>query len=740
TRLMPFPNPEDRGWEMVSPVDKNYTDIYGQAGLGSPNEVAASIDGESVGYCTRALFGDDPGNMYTWCAPYIARRTSSGWQTTHPFPQLCYVSQAFNSADTPQWLTYLSPNFDRYVMSRGESDGCPDIPPLDPAAPMEPNGVAENLYFHDLLGDPGEFVLLNNALTPGFRNEKFYGASDDFSHIVFNSFVNQTAPPDSPAPGTFAKPYLWIRQGFDSCTEVGGCLTLLSKDPSGNPFTVPTGLPTLHISNSETHPLIVNAVSNDGQRVYFHANLDLQPSGGLGICSDTCQVYMRENSSTTYHVSASECTASCGGSPERNEFIYATPGGSKAFFFSCSKLTDESSPEGSECGSAVGEGKLYRWDRDAAPGHRLVDLSVDHEPSDGIQPGIDQEDLGAFVGASDDGDIAYFVAGGQLVAGEPTFAPGTVEEEYIRGTGEKTGIRNGRKLYRWRWNGGDPVVDYLGPYKEFLSAFLADENTTQEQVRVTPDGNYVLIYSRLRYDPAADTDEDADAYRWDEENGWLCVSCQAPGVPSSGEVDVAQHKLWYENTYARSVGSDEPRVFMTDDGHRIFFGTTDALVSEDVNGTVECPLYEHNGFYPVNACLDVYEWNDGAVHLVSTGTSDKPARLVSSTRTGRDVFVITNERLVGWDRDLNGDIYDARIGGGFPEPPPRPASCEGEACRGTSSVAAPSTGAGSAVFEGPADPKSTRGKCRKAGKKGRCAKRKKHRRNRGAKNNRRAVR
>ena len=47
----------------------------------------------------------------------------------------------------------------------------------------------------------------------------------------------------------------------------------------------------------------------------------------------------------------------------------------------------------------------------------------------------------------------------------------------------------------------------------------------------------MMITSILRLDPAADSDSDDDAYRWDEEDGWLCVSCQLPGVPSEGHVE-----------------------------------------------------------------------------------------------------------------------------------------------------------------------------------------------------------
>jgi hypothetical protein len=154
---------------------------------------------------------------------------------------------------------------------------------------------------------------------------------------------------------------------------------------------------------------------------------------------------------------------------------------------------------------------------------------------------------------------------------------------------------------------------------------------------------------------------------------------------------------------------------------------------------------------PIKSCEDVYEWHDGTVTLVSGGVQNKPAILVGGSHTGRDVFFLTTQQLVGWDGDDSTDLYDARVGGGFPEPPPQPPICEGEACRGEGSVEIPVSGAGTGVFEGPGNQtKSLDKKPCKKGKvrrKGKCVK-KKHQGKRNRKNsssrnadkNRRAAR
>jgi hypothetical protein len=48
--------------------------------------------------------------------------------------------------------------------------------------------------------------------------------------------------------------------------------------------------------------------------------------------------------------------------------------------------------------------------------------------------------------------------------------------------------------------------------------------------------------------------------------------------------------------------------------------------------------------------------------------------------TGSDIFFSTHTRLVGQDTDSLRDVYDARVGGGFPAPSEHP--CFGEACQG----------------------------------------------------------
>jgi hypothetical protein len=87
---------------------------------------------------------------------------------------------------------------------------------------------------------------------------------------------------------------------------------------------------------------------------------------------------------------------------------------------------------------------------------------------------------------------------------------------------------------------------------------------------------------------------------------------------------------------------------------------------------------------------DVYEWRrdgisgcdrvPGCVSLISGGLGGYKTILLGVANEGRDVFFATHEKLLGQDQDSAGDVYDARVDGGFAPPPPRPTECEGSAC------------------------------------------------------------
>lgn len=214
---------------------------------------------------------------------------------------------------------------------------------------------------------------------------------------------------------------------------------------------------------------------------------------------------------------------------------------------------------------------------------------------------------------------------------------------------------------------------------------------------------------------------DGSVHLYDAETGEdTCMSCSANGVGKGGGLLGSQPD--------RNLSNRFPQV-VTNDGHA-YFETNSALMGADRNATT-----------------DVYEYYKGRLALISPGNAEFVASLADITPDGRSVYFTTSQGLVKQDTDRTYDLYVARVGGGFPEPPEPPSDCSGEACRGAAAAAPTATGIGSSI-----PGRSTRGKqtrplhCRKGthkvrrNGKARCVKNKSGDKNRDAKNNRGAGR
>jgi hypothetical protein len=108
----------------------------------------------------------------------------------------------------------------------------------------------------------------------------------------------------------------------------------------------------------------------------------------------------------------------------------------------------------------------------------------------------------------------------------------------------------------------------------------------------------------------------------------------------------------------------------------------------------------------------VYEYRAGSVYLLSDGRDtstvdfNRGGYLAGSDPSGEDVFFFTSDSLIPQDGSTQQDIYDARVGGGFPTPAP-PTACGGEACLGALAGApalAPLGGSATQVAEAEGSP------------------------------------
>ncbi len=173
----------------------------------------------------------------------------------------------------------------------------------------------------------------------------------------------------------------------------------------------------------------------------------------------------------------------------------------------------------------------------------------------------------------------------------------------------------------------------------------------------------------------------SEVYRYETAGETLtCVSCPPAGVPQSGDAFISYDDGPGGND--RPLSSEDSRVISAD-GSRVFFDTPDSLVARDVNGR-----------------RDVYEWENGSVHLISSGTSGEESYYLDNSESGGDVFFNTAAGMVPGDTDAAYDVYDARIPRAGDTPPPAAVPCQGDVCQGPPSVPSLLGAPASATFTG----------------------------------------
>lgn len=380
-----------------------------------------------------------------------------------------------------------------------------------------------------------------------------------------------------------------------------------------------------------------NAISDDGQKIIFATPTDY---------SAPVQLYQREIGGDTVHISAPQRPDSGPdpiGTRDAN-FVGASADGSKVFFISDELLTEDSGGTGDG-----GTGNhLYKYEAGV-----LTDLT----PETGAVSGE------GILGMSDDGSYVYFSTN------SPTARP-------LAATGPSDTY-----LYVWH----DGTVRAIGPtppVPTFGAIGQQDYNAignSNYYAKVTPDGKAVAFVS-----PGTDSGI-LSAYRYDyRSNELTCVSCPLDGSPQKRDATMSDVIALYQNDNYRSRR-------ISDDGRRVVFQTTEALLPQDSNGV-----------------RDVYLWDDGKLELVSSGHDDTDSSVGDLSASGDDAFFVTRERLSKSDTDTALDLYDYRVGGGEPQGPESLAPCEGSGCQGAATVPPPAPLAASVTFGGPGDPVLTR--------------------------------
>jgi hypothetical protein len=628
--------PDGRSYELLTPPNKgDAEDMFGIPQLGSVGEQNddygfASEDGDHFLLQTRAAFGPFP---VSGLGVYVFSRGGSGWS----FKSLASPGLAIQTLDGLV--------FDPADLST--------VGVVDAAGA----GSTDEHRVFDLDGSPGgpyATVVSGGSDSPDELASEV-GASTNLSRVVVQSYVHKLPVCDS-SQQALAETLDTHGAGLYEWRTGRECLSLLDLNSEGDELISKCGAVLgrgqSQYFSGDTH----GAVSGDGSKVFFTAPAPVDEAASAISVGPGCwnggrvnppELYMRVNGETTLEISAPE--AGLESEPIMYPAIYvgASADGSKVFFMTRTELTSEA------VALKTHEPELYEYDTDSPEGQRLVRISRGDLGSGPVEGKV--LDVPAISG---DGSSVYFNAEGDL-----------------------TPEAHGGGLYRYDTDTGQTA--YVAKVQEYPKPESDVNQPTAQKPRSTWYENELNGKVLASLDPEALYYTTGNgrfllfgAYRYDAADGsTVCVMCNPDG---SGPIPDASFTRSAFQGNDPAGGSPRP---ISENGEYVFFDTAESLVPQDTNGV-----------------LDVYEWEaqgaggcglaQGCVHLVSSGQDPKSSYFLDSssctnakgeTVEGCNVFFGTHAKLVSADTDGSGDLYDARIGGGF-ESGTGSGPCEGDAC------------------------------------------------------------
>jgi hypothetical protein len=648
--------PDGRAYELVTPSNKgSAADMFGTSTqyFNQDVGVASATGSEYLMTTTVAAFGVDPASDHN---AYVFRRTPSGWETDPLSPSGLGVQGVTAAAFDPD-------DFSRVALldsvgSASSTEGSsrtsinvtpagPEIVRSDPPAHQESEEV-----------DRSEVV----------------GASGNLGVLVIESKDHSIAAAAGTQTAGSTSLYEW--SGSGECVDGGTSCPLVNVSSGGAPVSRCGAV----LGQGHTPGGTKNSVSAEGTAVVFTAPDPYAANGGAGCWNEEAvnapQVYVRRGDHTL-KVSEPEAGVTEEGArpvPHAALFVGASEDDRRIFFVTRTELTPEAAS------LHLHDQELYECELNTEaeePGCVLTRVSRNLEGG-----GAEVKTVPA---VSADGSMVYFTASAKLAEHAPPngtgqvglyrFSTGSAQPEYVA-TVDQTDYTE-RSATQW------PA--------EYGEISLAEEANWY----TTPDGRYLLFASARELDghsteEAAPGDcpaigavggnsglagHCAEIYRFDATNSTvICVSCSPTGAKPTSNAQFASR-----SSLANPPGGNTRPL--SDDGSYAFFDTADSLLPRDTNET-----------------LDVYEWHDGTVGLISSGKDAGPSFFVGASADGANVFFGTHAQLTAQDTDSAGDLYDARIGGGFSSTPTG-VECEGDSCQNPPAPPSDAT-PGSLTFSG----------------------------------------
>jgi hypothetical protein len=227
--------------------------------------------------------------------------------------------------------------------------------------------------------------------------------------------------------------------------------------------------------------------------------------------------------------------------------------------------------------------------------------------------------------------------------------------------GKQTAVAGEPNLYAYE---PDPAA--AGAYRTVFIATLGSGdscdwieigcggNESGLTARVSANGDFLGFTSSAQLTSYDNTDAnthnpDSEIYLYDAATETLsCASCDPSGAAPTSGAGIGPPVTPYN---VSDVTDAYPQRYVSNEG-QVFFDSAEALLPA-----------------ATNAEGDVYEYEGGELHLISSGTSDEASYFLDASVDGSDVFFETSQQLLGEARDAAYAIYDARVDGGFPEPP-----------------------------------------------------------------------
>jgi hypothetical protein len=292
---------------------------------------------------------------------------------------------------------------------------------------------------------------------------------------------------------------------------------------------------------------------------------------------------------------------------------------------------------------------------------------VDTETRTEISPEGAIANVLGVMGIGDDGESVYFVAKGEL-------APGASAGE--------------ANMYLWHAGTTSYITTLSSEEGEAMPPFSVEGEAAGDwapglrarTAEVTPDGGAVVFMSVLSLTGYNNTYRNkegnsvavSEVYVYHAEDKQLtCVSCSRTGERPQENVDLVNG----DSAGYLPVSWSNTRLqrWISDDGKRVFFDASVALVPHDTNGQQDVYEWESDG---EGTCEEA----SGCVYLLSDGVDQTTASwLIDASENGNDVFFVTRAKLTPEDGTEADVLYDARVGG---LQPPAPSTCTGTGCQG----------------------------------------------------------